>query len=134
MNGGFSTFDCAGNVMVGGYNNWGAGATAILDVASLAAHSYLRISFNAYAVDSWDHERYQLYIDGVEVYARVFQHNEGTNLCGASPSNWKENFFPVDIIVEHSGTSAQIRLQTTLNQGAGDESWGFSDFKLSYLD
>jgi hypothetical protein len=55
-------------------------------------------------------------------------------LCGAGPSSWKENFFQVDIIVEHSGASAIIDLWTTLNQGAGDESWGFSDFKLSYLD
>jgi len=55
-------------------------------------------------------------------------------LCGAGPTNWKENFFSVDLILEHSDPAVDIVITTTLNQGAGDESWGISDFKLSYLD
>jgi uncharacterized protein YxeA len=58
--------------MVGGYNNFGTGATAVLNHENLPPHAFLRIQFKGYKVDSWDNERFSVFVDDVEVWARVF--------------------------------------------------------------
>jgi hypothetical protein len=93
--------------MVGGYNNWGNGATAVLNHENLPPHAFLRIQFKAYKVDSWDNERFQVLLDDIEVFGRVFQYTEGDDICGVRNS-WHDKFFEVDVIVPHTSDHAAV--------------------------
>jgi hypothetical protein len=53
------------------------------------------------------------------------------NQCGYS---WSDNFYDVDVTFAHSADDMTIYMYSTINQGSNDESWGFSDFNLSYLN
>jgi len=66
---------------------------------------------------------------GVEVWRQSFgRHSGSSNKCGHT--RFAEEAVPVDVTVPHIAPSASIRVTTTLDGTAYDESWGIRGFKL----
>lgn len=129
VNGDWSVESCFGQDFVGRFDQ----DTVTRDINNIPEHSYLRISFDAYIIDSWDNEDIQIYLDNVMVWRKreTYNYPGSSNVCH---SGWNDHHTVIDIILEHSGATASIRLDSTLNQHRNDESWGFSDFHVSALD
>lgn len=117
--------------MIGGYGVFGSGATAEITFDDIPTHEVLSIKFRLYIGDSWDNEFFNLYVDDVLVKNENFQYSTGTsNVCG---SGWNDQYFDVHLDIGHVSDSAHVYFAATINQGATDESWGFSDFVVTYF-
>lgn len=58
--------------------------------------------------------------------------NQGTNLCGwEGQERFTELIKNVDVTFVHTSPTANVRITSTLNQAASDESWGIRDFQIS---
>ncbi|CAD8105868.1 unnamed protein product [Paramecium primaurelia] len=127
----FST--CGQKKLFGGYQRFGVRAKAERNF-NLPKHSRLRIQFQFWKIDSWDDEKFQVFVDGKVVFERSFGFSTPgqAKICGAPQSTWMTYFFNVDVIIEHTNPTANIVLSSTLDQGADDESWGFREFQLLY--
>jgi hypothetical protein len=47
---------------------------------------------------------------------------------------WKAKKYDVEFLVPHNSPLVNIIMTSTLDQDANDESWGFREFFVSYLD
>lgn len=119
-----STCSSALSQMLGGFGNFGIGdeATKTFDLLGIA-HTEVAVTLDYIVLDSWDGETAQVLVDGVERYSTAFDHRNYTgNICGGS---WADvGVQAVNIQAEHTGTTVTIRITSTLNQGASDESFG----------
>jgi VCBS repeat-containing protein len=108
------------------------------------------INFDFLRMDSWDGESFRLYANDVLVINQQFFYNQqisttlsgsvngyswtmaptdyGANLAGAI---WDDQKFYVTLNVPSGITNLTLRLNSTLDQYANDESWGIDNFKIS---
>ena len=122
-----ATYDCAGDVLLGGYNNQAGGTINIVVDTSEFAHTEARIETEYWAMDSWDGENAWIDIDGGNIFAASFTSGGTPNLCGAANTGWTENIATVAQVVNHSGASLLYSAGSTLDQPADDESFGVDD-------
>ncbi|NBR07224.1 MAG: tandem-95 repeat protein, partial [Planctomycetes bacterium] len=107
------------------------------------------INFDFLRIDSWDGEFFRLYANDVLIINQQFYCNQritttlsgsangyswtmlptdyGANLAGAG---WDDQKFYVTLNVPAGLTNLTLRLNSTLDQAAGDESWGIDNFKV----
>lgn len=80
------------------------------------------IKFNFLFVDSWDNEFLRVFVDDVQVFEQKHQHNLAgvTPVCGST--SWRDLQKNFEILVDHIGSSAKVRIEWTLDQGVKDES------------
>jgi len=78
-----------------------------------------------YAIDSWDNERFYVKTKGRVITSRQFVHNRGVKICGVG--NWKEEFVVLDVTFGHTDRRLDLWFESSLNEHANNESWGFSD-------
>jgi len=66
--GGRTNSDCGGVSLVGGFNVFGAGASAKKTFVIPAAHKRLRLTVQLWKIDSWDGEWLFIDVDGVKIF------------------------------------------------------------------
>ncbi|MFH7859945.1 MAG: LamG domain-containing protein, partial [Candidatus Aenigmatarchaeota archaeon] len=113
------TYQCSGKGMMGGYNNFGAGAQTQTTIS--LPPGFYRISFGFIFGDSWDGETANFYINNNLTWSRNRNYGDGVNFCGI---NYKELFENVVVYYYHPGGSMNLKFNTTLDQAANDEWWG----------
>ena len=111
--------------VVGGYSVLGVGdwVEIAFDLSS-APHTEVSVSLKFLSIDSWDQEWASVSVDCAEIWTQSFSHSTGANVCGAG---WGEREAVVSVDVPHTADLLVLRVTTTLDQGATDESWGVSD-------
>jgi len=92
--------ECAGHYMVGGYGNFGVGASMQKTYTNLPPHTQVRIRFQFWRIDSWDNEMFYCTVDGTKMDVHQGNLSEGTQLCGEVAS-WKEEVIDIELIVDH---------------------------------
>ena len=96
---------------------------------SESPHLTATVSLTFVKIDSWDGERAIVLVDGNEVWADSFGwQNRGTQHCGRQEDNWHEVDHEVGpLLVSHYADTLTLRVTTTLDQNAGDESFGIAN-------
>jgi hypothetical protein len=125
-----STSSCGSYNMMGGYNIFGSGAYTQKTISNLPAGTYI-IAFNYYHVDSWDGESGRAFWNGSQIWSRAHT-TSGDQICGGS---WGDsvglNYGMTYVVVNHTGGDATLKFDSTLDQGATDESWGVNNISVS---
>ncbi|MEW5761099.1 MAG: hypothetical protein AB1779_10085, partial [Candidatus Thermoplasmatota archaeon] len=123
-----TTTRCGSIGMMGGYNVFGIGASTQKTI-NLEAGRYT-VSFKYYHIDSWDGESGRLFWNGVQVWSRAHTYG-GTHICGGGFGELPGvGYGTTTITVNHPGGNAVIKFDSTLNQGASDESWGVDEINI----
>ncbi|CAD8189874.1 unnamed protein product [Paramecium octaurelia] len=114
--------------IVGGYGILGVGATAE-KLFILPPHTQLRLEVTLYKIDSWDGENIIIEVDSQDVWDSQRLQDSQDFLYGTA-------YFGTTIYascyVTHDKQEALVRIKSTLDEGADNESWGFRDFCLMY--
>lgn len=126
------TSNCGGwGRILGGYNIFGKGSTLEKFFKLPCSSNRVRFEFEFLRLDSWDGEEAWLKMNGKEVWRRQGRHNEegSRNVCGGG---WGDSLWDVDLgqIIIRKDT-LHLRIGTTLNQHARDESWGIRNLRIT---
>ncbi|EGR30342.1 hypothetical protein IMG5_134320, partial [Ichthyophthirius multifiliis] len=120
--------ECAGQSVFGGYDAFGQGAVASKVYSSGVPHYELEISFELFAIDSWDDEVFTLKLDDKVVYTYSTQYNkvppQGDRKISCGSTSWSDKFVVVKMNIQHNSQQFKLEMSSTLNQDANDESWG----------
>jgi len=124
------TSTCGSVSMMGGYNIFGAGASTQNVISGLPAGQYL-LEFSYYQIDSWDGEYGRVFWNGDQIWSRQCSGVGcgSSNICGGS---WVD-YLPTSkfsVVIAHSGGSATLKFDSTLDQAANDESWGVGNISI----
>lgn len=92
------------------------GAKAYIEkvVSDLPLHNQLRLKMQFWKIDTWDNEWAQILVDGVVVWQQQFTNAKNilTSVCGnANP----DDIVDVEVDVDHSNSSANIVVRTSIN-------------------
>ena len=118
--------------LLGGFRVLGSGAW-LLKTYDLSGHphSAVELSMEFVKVDSWDDEEAVVEVDGQVVWRRTFSVEEGQRRCGNPNSGWKDRAVAVGPMqLEHTAARLRLRVGTTLDQDASDESFGIQNVLL----
>lgn len=117
--------------ILGGYNVLGKGSTLEKFFKLPCSSNRVRFEFEFIRIDSWDGEEAWLRLNGKEVWRRQGRWNEegSSQVCGNGAG---DNLWDVDLgqILIRKDT-LHIRMGTTLNQHANDESWGIRNLRVT---
>ena len=120
--------------MIGGYGVFGSGAyiEKTFDLSDAPLHGMVRVEVTFVVIDSWDGgESAQVLVDGnlVTSWERL---GGGSNQCGGG---WGD-YGPVELaaVVVTSAVNLPVRITSTVNQGASDESWGVQSVRILVAD
>lgn len=92
-------------------------------------HDELHIGLIFVAIDTWDNERAEVSVDGVVAWAETFTSTQSpTPMCGQQGVN--DAYADVLFSVSHYSNFATLRISTTLDSPAADESFGIDDVRL----
>ncbi|CAK93812.1 unnamed protein product (macronuclear) [Paramecium tetraurelia] len=120
--------DYQDKTIVGGQNILGVGATAE-KLFILPPHTQLRLEVTLYKIDLWDGENIIIEVDDQNIWdTQRFQDSNGF-LYGTAQFG---NIIYASSIFKHDKSEALVRIRSTLDEGADNESWGFRDFCLMY--
>ncbi len=117
--------------MMGGYNNYGAGAYTQYTISQLSA-CRCEVIFDYYYWDSWDDDEYgQLYANDNLIWS---QSNTGaTDIGNQGGNSWSEQLRrEVRVVFDHSGGDLILKFTSTLDQSASNESFGVDNIKIVY--
>lgn len=123
---------CGTKMLFGGYYKFGANAYLQRTITGLSAHYLARLRFQFMKIDSWENEDFIISIDGVALRTTSLNENSPStmqpDLCGMfskgeTDMTFKETF-------SHSLSSLTVKFSTSLNEYAGNESWGISNLEL----
>ena len=115
-----SMFDDA-PAMIGGVCEFGGGDDTQRQY-DLPAGTY-KIGFTGYYQQTWDNERLQAHWNGDRIWqSRQINHDE-TPIAGDATATF-----------DHTGGSATLRFDSTLNSGPDDESWGINNVWIVKTD
>jgi len=97
------------------------------------------VEFDFYEIDSWDTERFVVYIDDVIVFDEFFAHGTNDSYPGVSstaPANlgfsgWSEQFHSFSINVPTTASSIKLGFGAFLNSAIADESMGIDNVKIT---
>ena len=130
---GTPTSICGGQTIIGGYNNFGGGASAKKTYTGLPGHYSVNIQFDAYFLDTWDPgEYYRLMVDGVNRYEKEHKFGEDggtTNICGWYPADWVTTVNTGTFL--HNSTTIELRFTATINDLATNEAFGFKNIQIT---
>lgn len=117
--------------LLGGYGNLGGGQEAAQTFSTFTVpHTEARAELDYVVVDSWDNEDGIVEIDGAKVWRKGFQfYNAPSNVCGG---NWDDHGpQAVDETRAHTAANVTVRVTSSINQGAYDESFGLDNVRIT---
>jgi hypothetical protein len=124
-----SSCSAAFTQFLGGAQEFGLGAATERSYALRALpHMEARVVLDYLVLDSWDGESAVVEVDGVTVYNASFSHGGGPNQCGAGFGDLGRQH--VASQRAHSADTLSVRVSSTLDQDAGDESFGVDDVRI----
>ncbi|NBT63642.1 MAG: VCBS repeat-containing protein, partial [Planctomycetia bacterium] len=103
-------------------------------------------TFDFNRIDSWDNEYFRLYANDTLIINQMFSYNQNTSTLSGSTAgfswtivpgafgelgggNWcSDQKYAVTLSVPSGVSNLTLRLNSTLNQAASDESWGIDNF------
>ncbi len=110
--------------MLGGHGIMGVGAQTVqtFDVLGIP-HTDISVKLDYLVFDSWDSELALVYVDDVEQYSAAFHSGDSpSSTCGGGwPDHGPQ---AVDIETAHGDQTVTIKVTSTLDQPASDESFG----------
>ena len=114
---------------LGGYNLFGAGASTSKTFSLLGIpHTQARVSLDYYSIDSWDGEQGFVQVDAADIFRQAFSFMNGTNRCGGG---WNDrDAVAVVGTPAHVTDTLTVYASSTLDQGAGDESWSIDNVRI----
>ena len=117
----------------GGLDRAGQNHAIAKTISVLDAGSY-RMSLDFFKIDSWDGETGYVYVNGVQCWSRTFTYSEGTNTCGGHHGGG-EVMVHISCDTGHisEGGSVNVRVTTSLDQHADDESFGIDNVVLERI-
>ena len=148
LNGSTSHDDAYGNILRGG----GSTGQATQNTFALEGDSaFAVIGFDMHAIDSWDGESFDIYVDNALVASASFSQNsdsatgtwvtdnpdisfamEATSGRGDTgfSGEWTDQSFRMEVRVANPGNEVTVGFGSTLDQGIGDESWGVDNISV----
>ena len=120
-------------VMFGGSCVFGRGAYAYKKYYGMVAHSYVRITFDFYMIDSWNSETATMTVDGSHTWSATgtrWSDSSTMRQCGVS--DWGDTKLRVDVGVPHSASTLTLRFSSNLDQDACNEAWGLNNLVLTF--
>ena len=147
--GGSVSYDPAyGNVLRGG----GSSGQATQNTFALDGDSaYAVISFDMHAIDSWDGESFDIYVDNAVVASASFQYGvDGETgswvtdnpdysfaMTATSPredtgfdGGWSDQSYRMQVTVANPGNEVTVGFGSSLDQEIGDESWAVDNISV----
>ena len=136
--GGWSTGSVGGcgsfGKILGGYNQFGKGAATAKSV-NAPPHSQAKLWMQYIRLDSWEQETGIVYVDSAAVWSQKSDFwccwtGGWGNKCGMqafADDTWDMG---AGWVGAHSGSTVTVTATSTLDQGAGDESWGIDNVVL----
>eukprot|EP00164_Ancoracysta_twista_P000778 GFYU01001022.1.p1 GENE.GFYU01001022.1~~GFYU01001022.1.p1 ORF type:complete len:1352 (-),score=396.68 GFYU01001022.1:117-3695(-) len=123
---------CGAFTMLGGFGVMGKGGalTKTFDLSDFK-HSHVKVEATLWKIDSWDNEHLLVFADHNNVYNHKLHSNSGQNVCGQMHKGWNEYAVSFSRTIAHMRDSLHVRITSTLNQGAKDESWGLQNLVIS---
>ena len=117
--------------VLGGYGVSGGGKwmEKSYDLSTMP-HDELHVSLDFLKLDGWDDESAVVLVDGKEVWAQAFGHNDGVKICGNGNPDVRVR---VDKTVLHSSDTVTVRVRTSLNENAHDESFAIDNVRVQPL-
>jgi hypothetical protein len=137
---------CQLNQYYGGYNECGNGAQFWRTFEKSQMHPgthQVTLTGRVYTIDSWDGETFTVemknsqgeVMDSVQVRGNNFENAADETLqCEGSVGGWQDGYFNIRLSSDYSPSmgDVQVRVTSTLDQGATDESIGIGDMELHY--
>jgi len=122
---------------------FGTGVDLSRTYTGLPTHKKVRIFVRYWAIDSWDSETGQLYVDGTLVWSKTRTNAENCSAGGWStytntlPNPWNGDndnhkcYEDIDLVVDHTSGSMTVKFSSTIDQAASDESFAISDLRIT---
>jgi hypothetical protein len=116
---------------LGGYNSLGGGQEAAQTFSTFGvSHTEARVELDYLVLDSWDSEEGVVQLDGGTVWEKNFHfYDAPSDVCGASFKDHGPQ--AVDEIRAHTAASVTVRITSSINQGAHDESFGLDNVRIT---
>ncbi|CAD8106299.1 unnamed protein product [Paramecium sonneborni] len=92
-------------------------------------HQKLRVQMTLYKIDSWDGEILIVEVDDQIIWQEQDYQPNDVSLCG---SDFFDKIIYVDVVIQHNQSDTLLRIRSTLDEDAENESWGFRDFSLMF--
>lgn len=113
---------------------------------------YAVLEFDMTAIDSWDGEEFQIYVNDAVVATARFENAHGNGLSDtwtvSNPdiqismtagefgnqgfdSGWRDQSMSVEIQMRNAGEDVTLGFGSTLNQSVQDESWGVDNVRVT---
>ena len=116
--------------MIGGLNNYGAGAWLhrTFDLSGFP-HTEVRADIDFVKIDSWDNEEARMYLgEGAGndplVWSQLLSSAGGAEVCGSTSPGWNEREVYGTGSVPYTGDSILLTVTSGLDSAPNDESWG----------
>merc|ERR1712025_1559032 len=113
----------------GGYNTKGKSHDIKKTFTKLPDGNY-KISLDFIKIDSWDNEKAYVTVNGKQCWTKTFQ-GEGKQICGSKNNGWNEAKVKVTCVAAAVKGSFAVRVYTSLNSAANDESFAIDNAVLS---
>ena len=108
----------------------------------------ISISFDAYEIDSWDHEAFIVFIDGVQLFSTSWRHDvDDENYSGSNGdiswkitagerdtmafTGWNDQIHHVTITIDNPSTSIKLGFGSNINTNLSDESLGIDNLSIT---
>lgn len=93
----------------------GKGSAAVL-YRDLQPHYSVTIRMTVYKIDSWDGEKFLVYVDGKVMAESSFSYSQGTGQCGNANYNWNDDVLIFNIKdIPHNGPNINVVITSTLD-------------------
>merc|ERR1712025_1512723 len=120
-----------GNIC-GGFNTKAKSHDIKKTFKNLPAGKY-QISLDFIKIDSWDNEYGYVQVNGKTCWSKRMVASSGKQTCGQKHGNWHEERIPVKCTGDAKNGQFVVRIYTTLNSGASDESFGIDNAVLTQV-
>jgi len=114
------------------------GVSKVYSFGKEHAGQTVQIEFDFYEIDSWDGEQFKVFVNGAQVSSKqywtdgYYGNKDGGVAKGNSfNTSWSEeaHHYTIEALVDANG-QVKIGFGSTLDQDAGDESWGIDNLTI----
>jgi hypothetical protein len=119
------------NEVLGGFNLFGVGVVAEKTFTLSGNQTSVNISLDFWKGDSWDGERFFVYVDNNLLFNQPYTYSQGSQISGMSHIDWNELLVPISIDYSTTASTVTVRFASSLDQVASDEWWAVDNFVIT---